>query len=229
MDRSESLPIALDHVYLLVAENAPETTVLQAAGLRPYARDARHDGQGMASRSLLFKNMYIELLWVRDAQEMIQHAEQTGLDLLEAEQQWRETGATPFGVAFHYTNNTSTLPVSVNRYETPWMPESSWIDMLPKTSIYEPEYFVVSDKIAYINLPDPFPDSEHPIGVQRLTQLCITVTNSAGLGPMTQLLVEHNILQIREGPTPLMELTFDENTCGKSFDCRPTLPLVIRY
>ena len=85
MGTSETLPIDLDHVYILVTENAPEAAVLQSFGLCMYEREARHTGQGTASRFFLFKNMYLELIWIGDMQEMMQHAERTGIDSLGSE------------------------------------------------------------------------------------------------------------------------------------------------
>jgi hypothetical protein len=189
---SEKPPIHLDHVYILVTEDAPETEILQSYGLRPYTPDTFHSGQGTASRCCFFQNAYLELLWIHNVQEMRAHAEQTGLSTLDAASQWREIGASPFGIGFHYLENESQpLPLKSQRYEASWMPESSWTDTFPKASIYEPEYFIVSGKLAYRNLPDPFPPGNHPLGLRNITQVTITVINSNTLGPVSHFFSEH--------------------------------------
>lgn len=219
--------LELDHVYILVTKGAPEVRSIEASGFHLLDYVVEHTGQGTASRLFMFKNMYLELVWVTDKQELIQQSEQLGIDVI-APEDWRETGASPFGIGLHYKDNkVHPLPTPTKKSWVEWMPSSAWIEMIPKASIYEPEYFVLSEELAFID-PEAA-KTAHPLGVQYLTHLCITVVNRDTLGPMTQLLEESQVLQVRDGAFPLMELTFDNGVHNKSLDYRPELPLIIYY
>jgi hypothetical protein len=217
----------LDHVYILVTKDAPEARHIEASGLYLLDDIMEHSGQGTASRFFMFRNVYLELVWVNDMQEMIQQSERVGLDVV-APEDWRETGASPFGVGLHYKDGKErALPVPTKKYWAEWMPPSAWLEMIPKASIYEPEYFILSEELAFIEPKDS--EMAHPLGLQYLTHLSITVTRRDTLGPMTQLLEENQVFQIREGEAPLMELTFDGGIREKSLDYRPVLPLIVHY
>lgn len=219
--------LELDHIYILVTKDAPEARQIEASGFYLLDDIMEHTGQGTASRFFMFKNMYLELVWVTNRQEMIQQSERVGIDVI-APEDWRETGASPFGLGLHYKDGkVQTLPTPTKKIWTEWMPPSAWIEMMPNASIYEPEYFVLSEELAFINPQEA--EIAHPLGLQYLTNLCITVTHKDTLNPMTQLLEESQVLQVKEGAFPLMELTFDGGVRSKSFDYRPTLPLIIYY
>ena len=139
MSMQAQLPLELDHVYIMVAKDAPEVALLQSHGLFFLDDVAVHEGQGTASRFVLFKNMYLELAWVSDREIHVQESARVGSDFVVPEN-WRELGASPFGVGLHYKPTSSrSLPVVTERHEAQWMPSGTWIDLVPKASIYEPE------------------------------------------------------------------------------------------
>ena len=57
----------LDHVFVAASVGAPEIQFLASAGFTEgLYRD--HPGQGTASRGIFFSNIYLELIWLTDAQ-----------------------------------------------------------------------------------------------------------------------------------------------------------------
>lgn len=57
--------VELDHVFIVVSPGASaEIEALQSAGLTVGSRVTQHPGLGTASRSVLFENAYLELIWV---------------------------------------------------------------------------------------------------------------------------------------------------------------------
>lgn len=93
--------VELDHVFVFVA--AAEAKLgggvferLAALGLEPsFAR--RHAGQGTANLCYAFDNAYLELLYVVDENEL--SASPLNRAGFAARARWRETGASPFGIA----------------------------------------------------------------------------------------------------------------------------------
>ncbi|WP_370678080.1 VOC family protein [Pleomorphomonas sp. PLEO] len=91
----------LDHLFVFVdpAEIKPGGGVferLAALGLEP-SFTRRHVGQGTANLCYAFDNAYLELLYVIDVDELA--ASPLGRSGFAERAAWRETGASPFGIA----------------------------------------------------------------------------------------------------------------------------------
>lgn len=91
----------LDHIFVFVdeTETKPEGGVverLSALGLEP-SFTRRHGGQGTANICYALDNAYLELLYVVDEDEL--KASPLGRAGFAGRARWRETGASPFGIA----------------------------------------------------------------------------------------------------------------------------------
>ena len=86
--------LELDHVFYVVSDPALAAGRLEDDG---WALDAghAHPGQGTRNRRLLWREQYLELLWVTDRVEV--HANPLRLD---RRADWLTTGASPIGLAF---------------------------------------------------------------------------------------------------------------------------------
>lgn len=93
--------LELDHLFVFVdpAETMAGGGIsgrLTALGLEPsFMR--RHPGQGTANLCYAFDNAYLELLYVADADEL--KASPLARAGFPARAAWRQTGASPFGIA----------------------------------------------------------------------------------------------------------------------------------
>lgn len=105
---------ALCHVFVFVTPGAPEAGALEAAGLRESFRRA-HPGQGTANACWCFDNAYLELLWVDDPAAVSGPA--TARTRLAERAHWRETGASPFGIAVR-----GAAPFAAWDYRPPYLP-----------------------------------------------------------------------------------------------------------
>lgn len=219
-------PLVIDHIYLWVSKGAPGLALLRQLGLEPHQRITVHEGQGSASQSILFKNCYLEFVWIEDRAEFDAFAS-ANPDARSAAD-WQETGVSPFGIGLHYrTPDGPPLPISARIHRAPWMPEDSYIEVLPRTSDYLPLFFILHGSLAYWDCREG--DGEHPLGVKQLTQITITVTALEELDPLSAQLMEHGVVAFKQGETPLMALTFDQHARRAAFDARPAMPLVIHY
>ncbi|HEY0836833.1 MAG TPA: VOC family protein [Azospirillum sp.] len=105
---------SLCHVFAFVTPGAPEAAALEAAGLRESFRRA-HPGQGTANACWCFDNAYLELLWVEDAAALAGPA--IARTHLAERARWRETGASPFGIAVR-----GATPFAAWTYAPPYLP-----------------------------------------------------------------------------------------------------------
>jgi hypothetical protein len=109
----------LCHVFVFVEPGAPEAARLEEAGLRENSR-RRHPGQGTSNVCYCFDNAFLELLWAEDEAEM------TGPTIartrLAERARWRETGASPFGIALRTAAADQPLPFPTWDYRPPYLP-----------------------------------------------------------------------------------------------------------
>src|SRR5437879_3127395 len=90
------MPLAVDHVFICVENPHAAERALADFGLQ-FGRRRIHQGQGTANACAFFDNAYLELLWRHDDDDL-QSEVVRPLGLWERVR-WRETGASPFGVA----------------------------------------------------------------------------------------------------------------------------------
>jgi len=95
------MPLAVDHVFICVENPHAAERALADFGLQ-FGRRRIHQGQGTANACAFFDNAYLELLWRHDDDDL-QSEVVRPLGLWERVR-WRETGASPFGVAFRPEN-----------------------------------------------------------------------------------------------------------------------------
>ncbi len=109
----------LCHVFVFVEPGAPEAARLEEAGLRESFR-RRHPGQGTTNVCYCFDNAYLELLWAEDEAAMTGPA--IARTRLAERARWRETGASPFGIALRTEAPDEPLPFPSWDYRPPYLP-----------------------------------------------------------------------------------------------------------
>ncbi|MGA9543402.1 MAG: VOC family protein [Candidatus Sulfotelmatobacter sp.] len=55
--------IELDHVWIMVSQDAPERAALERAGFQISKDINHHEGTGTSSITVEFENTYLELMW----------------------------------------------------------------------------------------------------------------------------------------------------------------------
>ena len=216
-----------DHAYIWVSRDAPEAAVLRELGITQWP-DTADVGEGTAWTGFQFENFYLELTWVTDQQRF----EETWLSYHPLHQEranWRTTGASPFALAFH------RVDPGVHLLPAPFQVEEWWDELggyVSDAGSEMPFLMVMGPRYA---MPDPIwmtPElrglADHPAGMRRLTSWTLGIPRPLDHEAL-ELLVEHGALRVRPSSEHVLELTFDEGRQGKTFDARPTLPLVIHY
>lgn len=224
--KPDLFPLLIDHVYIWVSKGAPALEAIREIGLTPKDYINIHEGQGTASEVILFKNAYLEFLWIENEPELDTYLAAGG-DAVPVRETWKQTGESPFGVGLHYrTPDTDQLPIDTLHRQAQWMPQDTFIQVIPRNSLYLPSFFILhGSDLAYLD--DRSPSGGHDLGVEYLTGVRITATSLEDPDALNPYLAEQNNISIKQGDYPLMELTFDNQRQGKTLDMRPLIPLII--
>lgn len=216
-----------DHLYLWVSPGAPEGAVLRKLGILQYPDTAR-PGEGVEWITFAFENIYLELLWVADESRFRETWVAYHPPHLDRAR-WRDTGSSPFGLAFHRAESpTAELP-AVFRVTDWWDGEGGYA---PDVGPEIPFLMVMGPRYA---MPDPIwmtPAARelaaNPPGIRRLTDWTLGTPRPPD-HEAVDLLVRQGALHVIPSTRHVLELTFDEGRQGRTFDARPDLPLIFHY
>src|ERR1700730_3301455 len=168
--------LEFDHVWIVVTRDAPERAALEKAGLKISPDVNRHDGQGAASITADFQNSYIELMWP-DPTVFVAPGAERGVEKFKNRMNWRTSGWCPIGIALHRVGAATTLPFPTWSIAPDWMPKGTAIEILTTRDdtkspsfFIEPSVLAVKEK-AKIDNASPARTSDHPIGVERITEI----------------------------------------------------------
>ena len=242
-----STDLKLDHLNIWVKNPKKAKERLTDIGFTsvPDSLSQIHKGQGTTGRYFFFLNGYLELIFVYDQNEFEQNVEKNkDLDFTERAN-FQSNGASPFSIALKVKDyEVEKIPFEKVKYHQDWMEEGTNIFAAKnsKTPLKEPSVFVVypeieSDTFETIADLKNIPDEnaiwrefyKHPNGVKNITNILITSTD---LDLKTETIKAVNGMEnltVKNGMKHLMELYFDNNAQGKSFDLRPELPLIIYF
>ena len=224
------MELELDHFFIIVKPEAKVASLLIELGLEEsYSRV--HPGQGTTNRCFNFSNSKLELLWLRDVEEA-NNGPANGLRFPERSANVLEVGsASPFGLIFNRKSTSENISKKSNDSE---MPFNGWS--------YQPDYFpapnafhignnsenLVEPLCIYVPFMEPvdriiekgkFKSISHVhihVPTEYLSEELLAASQSEGLS-------------VECGTAHLMEITFDQKSCGLSKDLRPGLPLILHW
>ncbi|HPY41715.1 MAG TPA: hypothetical protein PLM98_14420, partial [Thiolinea sp.] len=169
-----------------------------------------------------------ELLWLTDAAEaQSERVKPTQLDERLSQQ---DPNISPFGICFRPAAQTdSAIPFPCWNYQPSYLPPHLSIPMAMNNPLTEPLWFVLPFGAA----PSTFSMEkrqplEHVLGFKQLTSVRVTQpieANSLAAQQANQVVG----FKIEVGETHLLELGFDAEQTGLSYDFRPSLPLIMRW
>lgn len=217
-----------DHLYVWVSSEAPEGAKLRELGIAQ-SPDTVKPGEGVEWITFAFENVYLELLWVADEEVFREHWA-SWHEPHTQRANWRTTGASPFGLAFHRTDPTDTAVPVIFQVEDWWDDAGGYVTTadaeMPFLMLMGPRYA----------MPDPVwmtpaarRAAENAAGIRRLTSWSLATPGKAQDEAM-KLLQRVGALEVMPGASEhTITLVFDGGRQGKTFDARPDLPIVIRY
>lgn len=245
MKQVVSADLQVDHINIWVKDPQRAKEKLMNIGFSsvPDSLSAIHHGQGTSGRYFHFLNMYLELIFVYDQDELeANYMKNKDLDFTKRAD-FESNGASPFSVALKVKDyNTDKIPFEKVRYHQDWMEENSSIYSAKnsKNNLMEPSIFVVYPTIAYKpfeRMSDLDTISEeyafvrdfyrHSNKAEKLTKIVITSTDVDLTTTTMQAINGVNDIVMQNGEEHLMELFFDNSIQNIRIDLRPELPLIV--
>lgn len=216
------MDLELDHFFILVEPEAKVADLLTELSLEDsYSRV--HKGQGTTNRCFKFSNSMMELLWLRDSEEA-NNGPGNGLRFPD---RLSNTEASPFGLIFNRksaSKKSSDLEIPFNgwSYQPDYFPEPNAFHvgnnsekLVEPLCIYIP-FMEPVDRVVEIGKFKSISHLHVHVPVESLSEELLAASEADGLS-------------VECGSEHLMELTFDQNTCGLSKDLRPGLPLILHW
>jgi hypothetical protein len=224
---STSPSLAFDHVWIQVTPNAPEAQALANAGFKLPAQGGRpHAGMGTASTAVMFRNAYLELLWVEDPHALRQVAPSFAHTLLGG------ADASPFGIGLRRATDVDDLHFESISISAEWLRGGESIEVARRSNegSTAPPIFVVPRYMGYPEFKDQFAELQsNSLGVRDVTRVRLHGPGLSSAPPVLGELDAPPFVEFVSGEEHLLELEFDERVRGRVLDLRPTLCLVIRY
>lgn len=237
--------LQVDHFNIWVKNPKKAKEKLMSIGFNsvPDSLSEIHKGQGTAGRYFNFLNGYLELIFVNDLLELEENnTKNKNLDFIKRAN-FEKNGASPFSIALKLTDyKIEKIPFKKIKYHQDWMKENTYIFSAKnsKTHINEPSIFVVYPEIEAktfesLSVLESIPSEnefwkewfKHPNGAKKVTEIVITSIDLDLKTETIKAINKINNVIVKNGKEHLMELYFDNNIQGKSFDLRPELPLII--
>jgi hypothetical protein len=222
-------PLEIDNFFIFGRPGVPEVELLRQAGLL-VARDTFwHYGQGTASRSVLFENAYLELMWVTIDEELWA-ADST----LFMRSHSLRTGTSPFGIGLRGTSDPDSVPFPTTRYAPEWLaPGTAFLLAATNEDLREPDVVVVPPDLALRPFSRWEPERQalvdHPLGVRRVTGVQVLSPDLPADSPTLRGLQESGLVRFERAEGHVLVLELDGAQRGESRDLRPAIPLILRY
>ena len=224
------MQLELDHIFVCVEPEAPSAELLIAFGLTEGIR-RNHSGQGTANICFFFHNAFLELLWLRDINE-VRSPVVRPLGLWER-CHWRETQACPFGISFRRAAPGSLgLPFSTWDYRAPFLPPAASIPIaINSDNLLEPLLFIShsTQKPSTYATERRLPLVHQP-ELNKITALRVTLPGKRDFSAEVTILIELGLVQFLPGDCYQLEIEFDDAKQDKLQRFDPTtLPISIRW
>jgi hypothetical protein len=211
----------IDHVFVLTA--APEAACrMLADALFSVAPRRDHPGQGTANACVHMENGYLELLWIDRPDEAVSDLTRpTGLD---ERARWRETGASPIGVALRGPADAPP-PFAWRDYRPRFMPGDAAIAIADEPAARgAPLVFVLPGGLAGHKVA-----VDHANGARRITSMAIGSAPAPDASPSLAMLRRQGLCRIDVAAVPSLDIELDHGRHGRSLDLAPHAPLTLTW
>jgi hypothetical protein len=218
----------LDHIFVCVEPEAPEAEFIKGFGFQESNRRT-HTGQGTANVCFLFHNAYLELLWLRDINEILSSVVRP-LGLWER-CCWGETQACPFGISLRSdVADSLELPFATWNYYAPYLPENTSFSIAANSeNLSEPLIFLsrVSRKISTSPLKRGLLVNKS--GFDEITKLRLTLVGEKIFSAELRKLAELGLVELKRGDRYHLEIEFNQAQSGQIQLFDSTLPISFRW
>jgi len=214
----------LDHIFICVSKGAEEARSLIEFGLIEGSPNV-HPGQGTANRRFFFHNVFLELLYLEDAEQARSDVTRnTGL----YERCSFINDASAFGFCFKPGKSLNQQPIFNSwQYKPEFFPAPKCVEVAT-AAFSEPMWFF----IGFLGPANPDKQKEpihHGIPLQYLTHTRVSQPLTASPSDAWEKVDQLPQFSVFNRDEAVLELEFDHNRSAKSHDFRPELPLIIKW
>lgn len=217
-----------DHLFVFCPLDAPGAEYLLGCGFKEGLPNA-HPGQGTRCRRFFFQNSYLELLWVQNENEVLSKPVKP-MALWERSRHG-QTGYSPFGLGLRpKPGGLITPPFPTWAYRPSYLPAGYEISVAGSaSSISDPLIFV----LPFGGRPDEYSSDRsqplnHACGARKMTGIEITLA-SRRKSETIETMEKMGLVYFKLGTEPLAEIIFDDGESGSLLDCRPHMPIVLKW
>ncbi len=232
--------IEVDHVWIHIERDIDVRNVFESKGFRMAGPSNiastdlssgffQHTGQGTASTSYFFHNIYLELIRVEDEDLLRTAAPEAGYTLLN------RPDTSPFGIGLRRIDSDSdTLPFETSSYWAEWMRPLVSLAVARRDDNWpgDPAIFVIPDymrgDLRAEAQPELLLEAEHSVELNEVTSIRIHGPHLPSNSQAAQFLATAGLVEFVLAENHLLELEFDDRRDNR-VDFRPTLPLVIYH
>lgn len=232
-DPSDEFSIAIDHLVFYAKHKREGQLLAERLNLRCAGDIILHPAQGTASQIIFFENLYLEIVHVYEEAIATEYASRTRVDAIWR-RQWRESLASPFGIALCLKSESVCLRqlFATDSYPIPQTETSIYFASDNLSLKQEPLCFIVPSHVTLSKLLDLSSTAhqkllDHPSGVRKITAIKVALPKLANRSRALQILECRGLITLDQGPLPLLELILDGGTRNQTIDCRPDFPIVI--
>ena len=226
----DCLKIRLDRILIFV-NRASEIQTLRELNFHHFEFSTRNLEQGTVSHIFFFKNITLELIKIEDRELATQYSLKSNIDLI-SRTQWRSNLALPFGFVLHYAARKFRSRKRCHHKQHIKSSQPSFkVNFSPINlkKLQEPVCYIVPEPFILENLLDNTSAIEQRIlsnlsTRSKLTDIQITLDRSISLTKTVSLISDLNIVGIKRGNFPKLELRFgNSNRSSASLDSTPVI------
>ena len=235
---TNGLGIEIDRILIFV-ETVTEIEAFRKFNFYHFEVTSYNSEQGTISNIFFLKSIALELIRIEDRELATRYAAQTNIDII-ARTEWRSNQAIPFGFILRYA--TSQQPESRRRCyaakQQGYINNQAYsqINFCSKNlqELKEPPCYLVPKSLTCKNLLDNVSKIKQRLlfyqsGISKLTNIQITLDTAKPLTNTLSLISALNLIDIKQGNSPKLELEFNSGCQRKIAAIFPTIPMIISY
>jgi len=225
----------IDHIFFFSDGFAPELAYTEQHGFNAWPFPNTHTGQGTTGRYIYFDNVYVEYLWVDDADAAEANIPRARSDF-NARNTWRnDPSVSPFGIGLRDRREGEPRAFETSTYTAEWM--NGGFDLFPAENagdITEPWVFFLPDAITG-NPRDNFSGRgltrlDHPNGARVVTAVTLVLPHGQEPSRTLRTLEADGLITIEHGDEHRMEIELDNGAQGETADMRDRgMPVIFRW
>lgn len=217
----------IDHIFFFSDSFAPEQSYTEQHGFNRRVGWNTHTGQGTTGRFIYFDNVYLEYLWIDDAEAAENNIPSANSDF-NARNRWREDPSiSPFGIGLRDLREGEAREFETSVYTAEWMrgnfelyPAENAPDITEPWVFFLPNAITSNARDRLVSQDRSTRSIDHPNGARVVTAVTMYLPYGQIPSRTLQILVDDGLLTILHDEEHRIEIELDDAAQGRSIDMR---------